>query len=589
MQLATTMPAVLPVIESRDRAPSRPKIAEPIDRTGRSRLVSNVSVTWIGQMFYLATGFVMPRMIDHRLGHEVLGVWDFCWSLVAYSRFVDFGITTSVNRYVARLWAQKDIAGINRVVSSGTVALMLTAVLMMLATLGAVLTLPYWFADHLNGYLGVTQKSVFCLGVMLSVNSAVGGYNGVLTGCHRWELQTMRNVGWYVISVIGMVLALWMGYGLLALAAITAFCTIMGQLTVVALAYRVCPGLKLRLADVHWKTMKELYTYCGKSLVPTISEMLLNQMASLLVMGTLGPGALAIFTRPRSLLRQVDALERKMAMILVPTTSSLEGSGQLDQIHHLMVKSVRYSILLVLPMVVVLVFFGGDLMKLWMGPDYGNWALLAILGIGFLGTSVQTPIFSLLSGLNAHGKAGLAQLSGSAVSAVSIFVALKIFHCGLEGAALSVTVPLLIVNLLCLPLLLCRRMGLNLRTFYRKVALDPVLYVLPFAGCVAIGRLLFHSYTFEAIMVCFAGSVLLAMCYWKNVLPERVKSAVLAVRTKAMRRLPSGFSFNPLAAWGAMVSKIGKSSADFRSFRENTQFRGVTSNGDMQGTGNSVL
>jgi hypothetical protein len=144
-----------------------------------------------------------------------------------------------------------------------------------------VLTLPYWFADHLNGYLGVTQKSVFCLGVMLSVNSAVGGFNGVLTGCHRWELQTMRNVGWYVISVIGMVLALWMGYGLLALAAITAFCTIMGQLTVVALAYRVCPGLKLRMADVHWKTMKELYTYCGKSLVPTISEMLLNQMASL--------------------------------------------------------------------------------------------------------------------------------------------------------------------------------------------------------------------------------------------------------------------------------------------------------------------
>lgn len=519
------------------REEARPHIAESIDRTGRSRLVSNVSITWIGQMVYLATGFIMPRMIDHKLGQEVLGVWDFCWSLVAYSRFVDFGITTSVNRYVGRLWAQKDIAGINRVVSSGTVALLATALLMMLATAVAVITLPYWFSDRLDGYVSVTQKSVFCLGLMLSVNSAVGGYNGVLTGCHRWELQTMRNVGWYVISVIAMLIALWMGGGLVALAAITSFCTIMGHLTVVALAYKVCPGLKLRRADIHWATMKELYTYGGKALVPTISEMLLHQTASLLVMGSLGPGALAIFTRPRSLLRQVDALERKMAMILVPTASSLEGAGQLQQIQHLMVKSVRYSIFLVLPMVVVLTLFGGELMQLWMGPDYRNWALLAILGVGFLGTSIQTPIFSLLSGLNAHGQAGLFQLIGSALSAGGVFTALKVFHGGIEWAAVSLTVPLLVVNLIFLPMLLCRRLGLDLPTFYRKVAMHPVLYVLPFAVCMAIGRFLFDAHTIESVLICLAGAAILVASYWMKVLPNRVKTGVLKARAKLMRLL----------------------------------------------------
>jgi O-antigen/teichoic acid export membrane protein len=536
MQEEATTQAIPQIANPCDRAQTCPDTAEVADdRTGRSRLVSNVSVTWIGQMIYLATGFVMPRMIDHKLGQEVLGVWDFCWSLVAYFRFVDMGIITSVNRYVARLWAQKDIAGINRVVSSSTVALVLTASLMLLGTVVVVMTLPYWFGDHLSSYVGVTQKSIFCLGLMLSVNSAVGGYNGVLTGCHRWELQTMRNVGWYVISVIGMLLALWMGGGLVALAAITAFCTIMGHVTVVALAYRVCPGLKLRRADVRWSTIKELYTYGGKTLVPTISEMLLNQATSLLVMGSLGPAALAIFTRPRSLLRQVDALERKMAMILVPMTSSLEGSGQLKQLEYLMVKSVRYSIFLVLPMVIMLVFFGGELMQFWMGPDYRNWALLAILGIGFLGTSVQTPIFSLLSGLNAHGAAGSAQLVGSVVAAGSVFTALKIFHGGVESAALALTVPLLAVNLIYLPMLLCRRLGQNLGTFYRDVALHPVLYVLPFAVCVAIGRWLFPSHQVAAIFACLTGATVLAVFYWRKVLPDRVKSSVFSVRTRVAR------------------------------------------------------
>jgi O-antigen/teichoic acid export membrane protein len=537
MQGEATTQAIPRIAKSSDRVQTCPDLAESVDRTGRSRLVSNVSVAWIGQMIYLATGFIMPRMIDHKLGQEVLGVWDFCWSLVAYFRFVDMGIITSVNRYVGRLWAQKDIAGINRVVSSSTVALVITAFLMLLVTVAVVITLPYWFGEHLVGYVGVTQKSIFCLGLMLSVNSAVGGYNGVLTGCHRWELQTMRNVGWYVISVIGMLLALWMGGGLVALAAITAFCTIMSHLTVVALAYRVCPGLKLRQADVHWATMKELFTYGGKTLVPTISEMLLYQIVSLLIMGSLGPGALAIFARPRSLLRQVDALERKMAMILVPTTSSLDGSGQLHQIRYLMVKSVRYSIFLVLPMVIMLVFFGGELMQLWMGPDYRNWALLAILGIGFLGTSVQAPIFSLLSGLNAHGAAGRAQLVGFAVSAGSVFAALKIFHGGIESVALALTAPVLAVNLIYLPMLLCRCLGQNLGTFYRDVAMHPVLYVLPFAVCVAIGRWLFPSHEVASILACLTGATVLAVFYWRNVLPHRVKSSMFAARARVARFL----------------------------------------------------
>jgi O-antigen/teichoic acid export membrane protein len=224
-----------------------------------------------------------------------------------------------------------------------------------------------------------------------------------------------------------------------------------------------------------------------------------------------------------------------MAMILVPTTSSLEGAGQLKQVEHLMVKSVRYSVFLVLPLVIMLAFFGGHLMELWMGPNYRNWVLLAILGAGFLGTSVQTPIFSLLSGLNAHGAAGLAQLIGSAVSAGSVFAALKMFHGGVEWAALALTVPLLVVNVVYLPMLICRRLGLNLGTFYRKVAWYPILYAVPFTVCIAVGRFLFESHMIAGVLVCLAGTAILGVFYWTNVLPNRAKSAIVAVRAKVMR------------------------------------------------------
>jgi len=201
--------------------PTAAKAAEERDFTGRSRLVSNVLITWGGQMVFFVSGFIMPRLIDRKLGQEVLGVWDFSWSLVTYFRFVDMGVTASVNRYVARHWGKQDIEGINRVVSSATFALIIAAAIICIGTIAAVLSLPYW-CTSLGEYTLVTQKSIFWLGMMLASGTALGAFNGVLTGCHRWELQTMRNSVWQFITVTAMIIALWLGAGLVTLAAITA-------------------------------------------------------------------------------------------------------------------------------------------------------------------------------------------------------------------------------------------------------------------------------------------------------------------------------------------------------------------------------
>lgn len=518
-----------------DQPPAAAVVPEK-DLTGRSRLVSNVLFTWAGQLVFFISGFIMPRLIDRKLGQDVLGVWDFSWSLVTYFRFVDMGVTASVNRYVARHWGKQDIEGINRVVSSATFALSIAAAVIFLGTIVAAVSLPYWSGIHVDQYISVTQWSVFWLGTMLALGTALGAFNGVLTGCHRWELQTIRTSVWQFITVSAMIVALFLGAGLATLAAITAIGTTLGQLTMVTLAYRACQGLQLRRAFVRKATIKELYIYSGKTLLPTASEMLLNQTTSVVITGTLGLASLAIFTRPRSLLRQMDSLERKMAMILTPTTSSLEVNGHLDEIERLLIKSVRYSIYLVLPLVLVLVVFGGEVMRIWMGPKYANWILPAILAVGFLGTCIQTPILSMLEGLNAHGRAGVGQFIGSIVSAAAVLVALKLLHARLTGAAVAVTVPLLLVNLMYLPMLLCRRIGRRLGRFYAQVAVGPVIHTLPFAICLIVGRIFFKPYPVPALALCVVGSIILAIFYWRGVLPESLKAGLRRRCQKISRR-----------------------------------------------------
>jgi O-antigen/teichoic acid export membrane protein len=225
-----------------------------------------------------------------------------------------------------------------------------------------------------------------------------------------------------------------------------------------------------------------------------------------------------------------------MAMILIPTTSSLEGCGDVKEIESLLIKSVRYSIYLVLPAVLVLMVFGDEVMRIWMGPDFANWALVAVMSVGFLGTCIQTPILYMLEGLNAHGKAGLGQFIGSALSAAAVFVSLKFFHQGLVGAAVAVTVPLLIVNVLYLPMLLCRRLGQGLGTFYRQVSVGPIMTVLPFAVCLVVGRMLFDTYPIAGLAVAAAGCAVLGVFYWRRVLPHTLKAGLERRFGKLLKR-----------------------------------------------------
>ena len=71
--------------------PSRPD-------AGRGSLTRGVAVSWVAQVLQIIAGFIIPRLIDRRLGLELLGVWDLGWSMVSYFTLLDGGIGSTINR-----------------------------------------------------------------------------------------------------------------------------------------------------------------------------------------------------------------------------------------------------------------------------------------------------------------------------------------------------------------------------------------------------------------------------------------------------------------------------------------------------------
>lgn len=495
--------------------------------TGRDRLVSNVLFSWAAHVVYIIAGFIMPRMIDRRLGQDLLGVWDLSWSLVSYFQLVRVSIGSSVNRYIAKYRAAGDVSAVNGVAISATLVLGAGGLLVMGLTIVVSLLLPRLFGDRLGANVHEAQWVVLFLGATIGIQISFSVFNGILTGCHRWDLHNINTSGWYAVTVAGMIVSLLLGGRLWTLAAITLVGESLSCTRRVILAYRACEGLRLRPSLVRWSTTKKLFAFGGKTLVPAVSNLLLNQTTSILVVAYLGPAALALYSRPRSLVYHMRTLVSKMAMTLTPTTSSLQGVGDLDGIQTLVVKSARYSLYLAMPMVLMLVVFGAAIMRFWMGPRYADGWVPAILAVGFLPVLVHLPALSILAGLNAHGRPGVARFIASLCSVGLNVLVLKYLRWGLVGTAIAITLPLAVLSIVYIPILLCRRVGLSLRQYLLAVSVGPLIHVLPFGFCLVLARIAFHSRPLMGLAVGSAvGSVFLAIQYWRHVLPDRMKRRI---------------------------------------------------------------
>jgi O-antigen/teichoic acid export membrane protein len=509
--------------------PAEQKSQPVSDVSGRQHMVRNVLVSWLSQLVFIVAGFVMPRLIDHQLGQEMLGLWDFGWTIVAYFSLVQMGVVGSINRYVATHQATGDIVGVNRCVSSIFLVLLAMAGLMVLLSIGTAFALPHLLDKHLSQFQNELAWVVLGLGLATAVQTASAVYSGVLTGCHQWGIHNGLYAGGHVVTVAGMIGVLLAGGGLRGLAIVQLLGELLPAAARMYFAYRVCPGLSLSPRHADAKTARSMMQFGSKSFVPQIADLLLNQTVNVLIVASLGPAALALFARPRSLVLQTRSLIFKMSAVLVPSVSSLQALGDHRKIQDLVIKATRYACCLTLPVTVVLVTMGSPVLVAWMGPDYKNGIVLALLAFGYTTYIVQGPTIGILGGMNLHGRPAIMHLIACAISALLVAAALLVFQLDLPWVAAAVCGPLALLNAIYVPLYVCRQLKLSGRDYFWKALAEPVFYMVPATVILLLVRWWLWSQPLLALPVGIAIAAMITIpIYWRWVLPESMKKKIRA-------------------------------------------------------------
>lgn len=491
---------------------------------------------WAGYLVEVATGFLLPRLMDHHLGQTALGVWDFAWSCVSYFRLAQIGVAPATSRYLARHHAMGDVEGVRRVASSTAGVSTCVAVLVLSLTAIVTSAIPLLFTSRLGDHVTTAQWVVAVLGAELAFNFLCEVFSGALTGSHRWDLHTGLNSASNVATALVMIATLSLGGGLRELALAHAGGVVVSELVRMVIAYRVMPELRIRPADFSLEQARRVLSFGGKAAVPALAWLMMFQTNVLVIVGHLGPAALALYARPRALLGIPDHLISKLAMVLQPTASALQGIGRHGEIRQLVLQGVRAATALTLPATLGLVILGGPLLRVWMGPSYDHGLVLAILVLGVTPSFTLRPARAVLTGLNLHGfvamESTFAALIGTGLSVLNIIV----LDLGLIGAALAVSIPQFGLGLL-VPVYVSRKLDLRLADILRESYVVPAACAVPFALVLLTSRLIFADQPLLAVSVgSVAGALVLLPLYWRFLAPAQLQRLVLAWLPGALGR-----------------------------------------------------
>ena len=497
------------------------------DLSGRSSLLRNVVVSWASQFLVIITGFFLPRVLDEQLGQATVGIWDFSWSLVSYLTLTQFGVASSLSRFVANYRAEGDNERLVTAVSTVTVLQIALSGLILLVVGCLYFAIPWFAGDKLGEQVEVARVTFALLGSSIAVQFMFDTSRGVLTGTHRWDLYTGLYSGAQLVAVILMIGSVYQGYGLTAVAAVYFVAIAVENLIRFFVARRICPEARFRRGAFSWTFLREIFTFGIKGFTMGMAPVLVIQTTSVMIASLLGPAALAIFSRPSSLIRYVQTFVTRFAFMLTPMVGPilLEEGG--EGLRKFTVECSRFGMAFTLPVVALFSLFGDEVIYVWMGEDYMNSALVTILGLGFLLPFAQAPTTRILVGMDKHGVPAVFSVAASAI--LLILGSSLIYQTGptLEKFALMIVTITTFINGLVIPAYACIKMDLPIGRYCREAYSRVITICAAPLAAVWLLDTYFQFRSWTIIVPCGIFLVLVVAGYWKWLLSDGHREMLL--------------------------------------------------------------
>jgi O-antigen/teichoic acid export membrane protein len=323
------------------------------------------------------------------------------------------------------------------------------------------------------------------------------------------------------------------------LAVLTCATTALQTLTLAVIAFRLVPGLSVRV--VRWRVdeLRMLYGFGLQSFFILLAVRIVSFSDTTIIGIMLGASSVALYTLPVQLMEYGRAAVGGFTSVLLPRLTVFTTRGDMASMRESYLSANRIACFLTAWFATTLMILGPAFLNRWVGEEFGTptqWVLffLAIAAFGqVLSTHAPLGFYQALHLVAFPAK--VLMLEAMLNLGLSIWLAPQL---GITGVALATALPAVCVSGVVLPPYLCRHLDLPIRTFLMTAILPGGLMFVANAVVLDFSALVITAHSYPAIVARAALSVPVAVLVFFATFPPQERRTVRELLASLRRFTP---------------------------------------------------
>ena len=421
----------------------------------------------------IVTLLYTPWMVG-QIGKSNYALYTLSTSLISIF-LMDFGISASVARFLAKYKAEGRDSEIPKFL--GVVYKLFLAIALVIFI---ALTIVYFLIEFIYGGLSFEETNKFKELYLIVAGYSIIAFpfmplDGILNSHEKFIQLKICGLVQKSVSILLIVLALTMGFGVTAIVsanAVSGIITILIKLAIIKKAGIPNPNFKSRdkriFKDIFsfsvWVTVMSIAQRCMFNLAPSILGIVSNS------------SEIAVFAPANTLESYFFIFASAINGLFLPKVSRLIATDNKQGIMDLMIKVGKYQMVVLGLIFVGFCTIGKDFMLLWMGKDYvkSYYGAMLIFLPDILIFSQQIANTLMI----AENKVKLQAFGYIIMAAVCLaFSFFLSYFYGSIGACLAIAVGYL-ANFIYINVVYCKVIKLDLKLFYKKCYLRTIPIIL---------------------------------------------------------------------------------------------------------------
>jgi O-antigen/teichoic acid export membrane protein len=359
-------------------------------------LARNTIWNLLGQIIPIFAGIVTIPIIVRGLGVERFGILSLAWVVVGYFSLFDLGIGRALTKFVADKLGAGEV---HEIPSLAWTALLLMFVLGVVGTLIIAVISP-WLVYHA---LKVSQplqpetlRGFYWLAASIPIVTTTAGFRGLLEALQRFRVVNMIRIPMSIFSFVAPVLVLPFSHSLVPVLGTLVAARFVGCGVHVWACFRAMPTLYAS-CSLKRSAVMPLAKFGGWMTVNNVVGPLLSYIDRFLVGALTSITSLAYYTTPVDAVLRLTVIPGAVVGVLFPAFAMSIGQD-VGRAGVLLSRGVKYIFLVIFPLVLIIVTFAPEGLRLWLGPTFSQngAAVLRLAAAGVFVNAIAVLPFNLI-------------------------------------------------------------------------------------------------------------------------------------------------------------------------------------------------